>query len=230
MAGTGKSKKPNTRKKSPALVVEGLSTFVSSTRDHWRSAEYGAVDTIFKQGDPADSVFYIEQGSVQLSIVSEQGKERVIAALHSGEFFGEGCLTGQELYLATATALEPTIAVRIEKATMVRVLLEQPAFAQQFTAFLLLRNTKIEADLVDQLFNSSEKRLARTLLILANFGKDGKMEQVIPKVTQETLAATVGTTRGRVNYFMNKFRKLGLIEYNGTLKVHSALLNVIIHD
>ena len=182
------------------------------------------------QGDPADAVFYIEKGKVQLTVVSEQGKEGVIAMLGAGEFFGEGCLAGQPLHIASASAMSNSIMVRIEKATMVRVLHEQPALSETFMAFLLSRNIQIEAELVDHLFNSSEKRLARLLLLLAHFGKEGKLEPVIPKIGQDVLAARVGTTRSRINYFMNKFRKLGLIEYNGELKVHTSLLNVILHD
>ncbi len=185
---------------------------------------------VFRQGDGADAVFYIQKGKVQITVVSEQGKEGVIAILEAGEFFGEGCLAGQPLHMATASAMGESAIVRIEKEEMIRVLREQPAFSQLFMAFLLSRNVQIEADLVDQLFNSSEKRLARVLLLLAHFGKDGRMEPVIPQINQEILAARVGTTRSRINYFMNKFRKLGFIEYNGTLKVHSSLLNVIVHD
>ena len=185
---------------------------------------------IFRQGDEADAVFYIQKGKVQITVASEQGKEGVIAILEAGEFFGEGCLAGQPLHMATASAMAESAIVRIEKDAMIRVLREQPTFSQLFMAFLLSRNVQIEADLVDQLFNSSEKRLARLLLLLAHFGKDGRMELVIPKINQEILAARVGTTRSRINYFMNKFRKLGFIEYNGTLKVHSSLLNVIVHD
>jgi CRP-like cAMP-binding protein len=162
--------------------------------------------------------------------VSEQGKEGVVAILDSGEFFGEGCLAGQPLQLATASALTRSKVTRITKQTMVGLIRDQPRFSQFFMAFLLSRNIAIEADLVDQLFNSSEKRLARVLLMLANYGKDGKMEPVIPHISQDMLAARVGTTRSRVNFFMNKFRNLGLIEYNGGLKVHSSLLNVIVHD
>ncbi len=185
---------------------------------------------IFRQGDGADAVFYVQKGKVQITVASEQGKEGVIAILEAGEFFGEGCLAGQPLHMATASAMAESAIVRIEKDAMIRVLREQPTFSQLFMAFLLSRNVQIEADLVDQLFNSSEKRLARLLLLLAHFGKDGRMELVIPKINQEILAARVGTTRSRINYFMNKFRKLGFIEYNGTLKVHSSLLNVIVHD
>ena len=200
---------------------------VEAAHDHARG------EAIFRQGDAADAVFYIRKGKVQISVVSEQGKEGVIGILESGEFLGEGCLAGQAFYMAAASALTETAAVRIDKEAMIRVLRERPDFSQVFMAFLLARNVQIEADLVDQLFNSSEKRLARVLLLLAHFGKDGQMELVIPQINQEILAARVGTTRSRINYFMNKFRKLGFIEYQGTLntlKVHSSLLNVIVHE
>jgi len=186
--------------------------------------------TIFRQGDPADAVFYVEKGKVQITVVSDQGKEAVIAILEAGEFFGEGCLAGQPLHMASAGAMAESTIVRIEKDRMIRELRDEPSFSQLFMAFLLSRNAQIEADLVDQLFNSSEKRLARLLLSLSHFGKDGTMELVLPKINQETLAARVGTTRSQINRFMNKFRKLGFIEYNGRLKVHSSLLNVIVHD
>lgn len=182
------------------------------------------------QGDPADAVFYIEKGRVQLTVVSEHGKEGVIAMPSIGDFFGEGCLAGQPVHIASATAMSSSTITKIDKETMVHVLREQPALSEMFMAFLLSRNVQFEADLIDQLFNSSEKRLARILLLLANFGKEGKLELVIPKINQDILAARVGTTRSRINYFMNKFRKLGLIEYNGELKVHTSLLNVIVHD
>jgi CRP-like cAMP-binding protein len=191
---------------------------------------YGKNESVFRQGEPADAVFYIRQGHIQILVVSEQGKEGVISVLGAGDFFGEGCLAGQPLYLASAIAIDQAIIVRIAKTLMVQALYDQPAFAETFTAFLLVRKIRVEADLVDQLFNSSEKRLARALLLLAQFGKDGTMEAIIPKVSQDALAARVGTTRSRVNFFMNKFRKLGFIEYNGELKVHSSLLNVIVHD
>ena len=187
-------------------------------------------EIVFRQGDPADAVFFIETGNVRLTVVSKHGKEGVIAMLGAGEFFGEGCLAGQPLHMASATTTALSEIVRVEKGAMVRLLHEQPTFSEMFMTFLLARNVQFEEELVDQLFNSSEKRLARILLLLANFGKDGKMEPVIPKISQEVLAARVGTTRPRINYFMNKFRKLGLIEYNGELKVHTALLNVILHD
>lgn len=185
---------------------------------------------IYQQGDPADAVYYIEVGKIQLTVVSEHGKEGVIAMLEAGEFFGEGCLAGQPLRMASASAMAQSTIVRIERAAMIRVLHEQPEISEVFMAFLLSRNIQIEADLIDQLFNSSERRLARLLLLLANFGKEGKMETVIPTINQDVLAARVGTTRSRINFFMNKFRKLGFIEYNGGLKIHTSLLNVIIHD
>jgi len=187
--------------------------------------------TIFRQGDPADAVYYIQNGKVQIIVASKQGKEGVIAILEPGEFFGEGCLAGQPLHMATAIAMAEATVVRIEKGAMIDLLREQPVFSQLFMDFLLSHHVQIEADLVDQLFNSSEKRLARVLLQLAHFGKDGQMEPVLPKINQDLLAARVGTTRSRINYFMNKFRKLGFIEYNGnTLEVHSSLLNVIVHE
>ena len=193
-------------------------------------AKYQRAHLIFRQGDAADAVYYIQQGKVQITIISEEGKERVVAMLEPGQFFGEGCLTGQPLHLATASAMTDCAIVRIEKDTMVRGLRDDSEFSQKFMAFLLSHNAQIEADLVDHLFNSSEKRLARVLLMLANFGKDAKLETVIAPINQEILAAKVGTTRSRINFFMNKFRKLGFIEYNGTLKVHTSLLNVIVHD
>jgi CRP-like cAMP-binding protein len=186
--------------------------------------------TIFSQGDEADSVFFIQAGKVKLSIVSQQGKEAVLALLEPGAFFGESCLAGQVMRMATATTEEESVLVRIEKAAMIRVLHKDPTFSELFMSYLLLHNMRIEEDLVDHLFNSSEKRLARVLLLLAHFGKDGKPESVVPKVSQETLAEMIGTTRSRVSFFMNKFRKLGFIKYNGKLHVHSSLLNVVLHD
>ena len=185
---------------------------------------------IFQQGDPADAVFFIQEGNVKLSVVSEQGKEAVVGILGAGDFFREGCLAGQPMHMASAVTMTASTVVGIEKDTMIGVLHDEPKLSELFMTFLLTRNIQFEADLVDQLFNSSEKRLARILLLLANFGKGGKMEMVVPKISQEVLAARVGTTRSRINYFMNKFRKLGLIEYNGGLNVHSSLLNIIVHD
>jgi len=185
---------------------------------------------IFSQGNPADAVFYIHEGKVKIVVTSEHGKEAVVAVLGAGEFFGEGCLIAQPLRLATATALSECMVMRVAKAQMVRVLHAEPTFAEVFTAHLLTRKNRVEEDLIDQLFNSSEKRLARTLLLLANFGKEGKPEPVITKIHLETLAEMVGTTRPRISFFMNKFRKLGLIDYNGHLEVHSSLLNVVLRD
>jgi CRP-like cAMP-binding protein len=203
----------------PASIGEGRSV-----------AKYERGQLIFRQGDAADAVFYVQNGKVQITVVSDQGKEGVIGMLEAGEFLGEGCLAGQPLHMASASATAESAIVRIEKNAMIRALRDEPTFSRLFMDYLLSRNVQIEAELVDQLFNSSEKRLARVLLLLAHFGKDGKMEPVIPNISQEILAARVGTTRSRINFFMNKFRKLGFIEYNGSLKVHSALLNVIVHD
>jgi CRP-like cAMP-binding protein len=175
-------------------------------------------------------VFYIQKGQVKVTVISEQGKEAVVAVLGPDEFCGEGCLTGQPLRMATATAMTEGEIMRIEKASIIRVLHEEPAFSEMFVAHLLARTIRVEEDLVDQLFNSSEKRLARTLLLLANFGKEGKPEPIIPKISQETLADMVGTTRSRVSFFMNKFRRLGFINYNGSLQVHSSLLSVVLAD
>jgi CRP/FNR family transcriptional regulator, cyclic AMP receptor protein len=186
--------------------------------------------TVFSQGEPADSVFYIQKGKVKITVVSEQGKEAIVAILGAGAFFGEGCLAGQPLRIATVTAIMECEIMRLEKAAIIRVLHEEPAFSEMFMSHLLTRNIRVEADLVDQLFNSSEKRLARALLLLANFGKEGKPEPVLAKVSQEMLAEMIGTTRSRVSSFMNKFRQLGLIDYNGKLEVHSSLLNVVLHD
>jgi CRP/FNR family transcriptional regulator, cyclic AMP receptor protein len=185
---------------------------------------------VFSQGDPADAVFYIQKGKIELKVSSEQGKEAILAALGVGDFFGEGCLVGQPSRMATAAAATEASVMRIEKPAIVAVLRDEPVFSALFIRYLLTRNIRIEEDLVDHLFNSSEKRLARVLLLLANFGKEGKPEVVIPKISQETLAEMIGTTRSRVSFFMNKFRKLGFIEYNGAPSVHSSLLNVVLHD
>jgi CRP/FNR family transcriptional regulator, cyclic AMP receptor protein len=191
---------------------------------------YRKDQVVYRQGDPSDSVFYIQSGKVKKTVVSEQGKEAVIAILDTGDFFGEGCLTGELLRLATVSTLMNCVIARISKADITRVIHEEPAFAELFISHLLARNSRVEEDLVDQLFNSSEKRLARTLLLLANFGKEGRPEPIIAKVSQETLAEMIGTTRSRVSFFMNKFRKLGLIDYNGAIEVHSSLLNVVLRD
>ena len=192
--------------------------------------EYRSNQTVFAQGDPADAVFFIETGKVKLTVVSARGKEAVIGVLDRGSFFGEGCLAGQPLRMATASAIQAASIIRVGRSTMIRQLHRDPEFAELFIAYLLSRNARIEEDLVDQLFNSSEKRLARILLLLAHFGKEPRPDIVIPKVSQETLAAMVGTTRARVSYFMNRFRKLGFIEYNGGVQVHGGLLSVVLRD
>jgi CRP/FNR family cyclic AMP-dependent transcriptional regulator len=185
---------------------------------------------LFAQGDVADRIFYIQQGKVKLSILSEEGREAVIAILTTGQFVGEGCLNGHRVYVATTTALEKCLITSITKPAMLSFLHEEPRFSDFFMAYLLTRNSRIEEDLVDQLFNSSERRLARTLLLLANFGKEGNRQAISPNISQETLAKIVGTTRSRVSFFMNKFRKLGFLDYNGHIEVHSSLLSAVLHD
>jgi CRP-like cAMP-binding protein len=192
--------------------------------------EYRKNQRIFAQGDPADALFYIQKGKVKRTVVSRHGKEAILAVIGPGDFFGEGCLAGQQRRMSTAVALADCSIVRVEKMAAIEVIRDQPRFSELLVSHLLSRNIRIEEDLVDLLFNSSEKRLARILLLLANFGKNGKPEQVIPKISQETLAEMVGTTRARVSFFMNKFRKLGFVTYDGGLEVHSSLLNVILHD
>jgi len=193
-------------------------------------SNYRKNQKIFSQGDPADAVFYIQKGKAKITIVSGLGEEAVVAILGKDEFFGEGCLAGQPLRIATAVAMVDCEIMRIEKTALIRTLQDQPAFSEMFLAHMLLRTIRVEEDLVDQLFNSSEKRLARALLLFANFGKEGKPEAIIAKVSQETLAEMIGTTRSRVSFFMNKFRKLGFISYNGKMEVHSSLLSVVLND
>jgi len=205
-------------------------SFLAKVGEGRTIATYRKNQPIFAQGDPADALFYIQKGKVKLTVVSRHGKEAIVAILGPTDFFGEGCLAGQPRRMATAAALSDCSIVRIEKPAAIKVIRNQPRFSELLMSYLLSRNIRIEEDLVDRLFNSSEKRLARILLLLANFGKDGKPEQVIPKVSQETLAEMVGTTRARVSFFMNKFRKLGFVDYDGNLEVHSSLLNVILHD
>ena len=185
---------------------------------------------VFSQGDAANAVFFIQEGQVKLSVLSQQGKEAVVALLEQGNFFGEGCLAGQLVCMATATSLGNSSLVRIDKQAMIDVLRNEPTFSELFLTHLLYRNIRTQEDLVDQLFNSSEKRLARILLLLAHFGKEGKHEPMIAKISQETLAEMIGTTRSRVSFFMNKFRKLGFVYYNGGIHVHSSLVNVVLHD
>jgi CRP/FNR family transcriptional regulator, cyclic AMP receptor protein len=205
-------------------------TFLSTIDGGRKIATFSKEQTIFVQGDPSDAVFYIQKGKVKLTVVSKTGKEATIGILNEGDFFGEGCLTGQLLRLCSAIAMTDCSVMRIEKKSMMEVLHRESTFSDMFVAYLLARNIRYEEDLVDQLFNSSEKRLARILLLLAHFGKDAKPEVAIPKISQETLAEMIGTTRSRVSFFMNRFRKLGFIRYNGELEVHSSLLNVVLHD
>ncbi|MGB7761372.1 MAG: Crp/Fnr family transcriptional regulator [Bryobacteraceae bacterium] len=207
-----------------------LQTFLTKANGGRTLADYLANDHIFAQGDPADAVFYITKGEVKLSVLSKQGKEAVVAILKDGDFCGEGCLAGQLVRMASAIAMSKCSVMKVEKAAVLQLLHGEPEFAELFMAHLLSRNIKIEEDLVDQLFNSSEKRLARVLLLLANFGNGGAPQTVVPKISQETLAGIVGTTRSRVSFFMNRFRKLGFIDYNGGLKIHSSLLNIVLHD
>ena len=215
------------RKRTPAFNPQ---TFLSKVGSGKTSLTSPKKQALYSQGDAADAVFYIQAGKVKLTVVSQQGKEAVVAILEQGNFFGESCLAGQTVRAATATALEDSSIVRIDKDAMFHVLHKEPTFAELFMSYLLAHSIRIQEDLVDQLFNSSEKRLARILLLLAHFGKEGKPEPVIAKVSQEMLAEMIGTTRSRVSFFMNKFRKLGFIDYNGGLYVHSSLLNIVLHD
>jgi CRP/FNR family transcriptional regulator, cyclic AMP receptor protein len=193
-------------------------------------SEFEKDQIIFSQGDPADAVFYIQKGRIKLTVVSEQGKEAVVGVLGPGQFFGEGCLNGHPVRVTTGAAVVASRITRIAKVSMIATMHDQPGFSELFMAYLLTRNSRIEEDLIDQLFNSSEKRLARLLLLLANFGKDGRPEPIVGTFSQETLAEMIGTTRSRVSFFMNKFRKLGYIEYNGKLEIHNSLLNVVLYD
>jgi CRP/FNR family cyclic AMP-dependent transcriptional regulator len=224
-----------TRVRNPPMEREekvpfDVKAYLSRSNAGRTRSTYREYQTIFSQGDPADSVFYIQKGKVKLTVLSEQGKEAVLAILGPDEFCGEGCLTGHTLRRTSAVAITQCEILRIEKAAMIRVLREEPAFSEMFIAHQLARTIRVEADLIDQLFNSTEKRLARTLLLLANFGKEGKPEPIIANINQEMLAEMVGTTRPRVSHFMNKFRKLGFIDYNGHLEVHSSLWNVLLHE
>jgi CRP/FNR family cyclic AMP-dependent transcriptional regulator len=207
-----------------------VEAFLDSAGVERRIMRFARGARVFAQGAPANSVFFIEDGGVKLSVLSPAGKEAIVGMLGPGDFFGEGCLAGQPLRMGNATAVTRTTALRIQRADMIRALHEHTSFAEHFLAHMLERNIRIEEDLVDQLFNSSEKRLARTLLLLARFGREANSQRVLPKLSQETLAEMVGTTRSRVNFFMNKFRRLGFIEYNGGLKVHTSLLSVVLHD
>jgi CRP/FNR family cyclic AMP-dependent transcriptional regulator len=216
------------KRKTPSFDPKAFLAKVNGGRT---ISEYRKGQAVYAQGEPADSVFYIQSGKVKKIVVSEQGKEAVVGLFGTGDFFGEGCLGGEALRLATTAALTDCVIVRMSKENIIRVIHEEPAFAELFISHLLARNSRVEEDLVDQLFNSSEKRLARTLLLLANFGKEkSEPEPVLAKISQETLAEMIGTTRSRVSAFMNKFRKLGLIKYNGHIEVHRSLLNVVLHE
>lgn len=222
-------------RRSPKRAKLGLSAFdvqlfLDSAGLGRTVSKFPAKETISTQGDPANHVMYIQEGSVKLTVVNEVGREAVVAILGPGDFFGEGCLAGLSICMATATTIAPTTVLVIEKNEMIRVLHSEHEFSDRFIAYMLGRNIRVEEDLVDQLFNSSEKRLARTLLLLARFGAAGEPEKVLPKVSQETLAEMIGTTRSRVNFFMNKFRKLGFIQYNGEIHVNNSLLSVVLHD
>jgi CRP/FNR family transcriptional regulator, cyclic AMP receptor protein len=217
-----------TRKQNPSFDPK---LFLAKVGEGRSIGKYRKDQIVFSQGDPADAVFYIQKGKAKVTVVSEQGKEAVVAILGPSDFFGEGCLAGQPRRMATVSTMADGLFMRLEKASVVRVIHDEPAFSELFIAHLLARTIRVEEDLIDQLFNSSEKRLARMLLLLASFGKEGRPEPIIANVSQETLAEMIGTTRSRVSFFMNKFRKLGFIHYNGGgLEVHSSLLNVILHD
>ncbi len=220
----------STRLKATAKGAFNAQDFLDSAGVARKVAEFGKKEAIFSQGDPCKNVLYIQKGGVRLSVVNETGKEAVVAVLGPGDFFGEGCLAGQPRRIGTATAITPTTVLVIEKNEMIRVLHSEHEFSDRFISYMLGRNIRVEEDLVDQLFNSSEKRLARTLLLLARYGKEDKPQKVLPSISQEMLAEMVGTTRSRVNFFMNKFRKLGFIKYNGGLHINTSLLSVVLHD
>jgi len=213
--------------RSPAFDVK---LFLDSAGLGRKVGKFRAKETVFAQGDPAKTVLYIQEGGVKLTVVNETGKEAVVAILGPGDFFGEGCLAGQSICMATATTIAPTTVLVIEKNEMIRALHEEHEFSDRFIAHMLARNVRVEEDLIDQLFNSSEKRLARTLLLLARYGAQDRPQKVLPRVSQEMLAEMIGTTRSRVNFFMNKFRKLGFIEYNGEIHINKSLLSVVLHE
>jgi len=222
---TVKSKRKSTRK-----LAFDVQAFLDSAGVARRVVEYRKSQKIYSQGEPAERVLYIQNGGIKLSVVNEVGKEAIVAILAAGDFFGEGCLAGQNVRMGTATAITPATVLVIEKREMIRLLHAEHAFSDRFVTYMLARNIRIEEDLVDQLFNSSEKRLARTLLLLARYGEQEQPQKVLAKISQETLAEMVGTTRSRINFFMNKFRKLGFIKYNGGLHIDSSLLSVVLHE
>jgi len=218
------------KRKSTQKIAFDAQAFLDSVGVARKVIDFRKAEVVYSQGDAAKSIMYLRAGGVKLSVVNEVGKEAVVAILEPGDFFGEGCLAGQPVRMGTATAITPTAVLEIEKSEMFKVLHAQHAFSDRFLTFMLARNIRIEQDLIDQLFNSSEKRLARTLLLLARYGKEDQPQGVLPKMSQETLAEMIGTTRSRVNFFMNKFRKLGFIHYNGGLQINTSLLTVVLHE
>jgi CRP/FNR family cyclic AMP-dependent transcriptional regulator len=230
MRQTASSSSTKSKRKSTEKLAFDAQAFLDSAGISRKVKEFKRAEAIYAQGNPASSVMYLQSGGVKLTVVNEVGKEAVVAILGPGDFFGEGCLAGQPVRMGTATAITPTITLVIEKSEMFKVLHAEHGLSDLFIKFMLARNIRIEADLVDQLFNSSEKRLARTLLLLARYGKQDQLHGVLPKMSQETLAEMIGTTRSRVNFFMNKFRKLGFIKYNGGLQINTSLLSVVLHE
>jgi CRP/FNR family transcriptional regulator, cyclic AMP receptor protein len=218
------------QRKSQRKSAFDAKVFLDTSGAARKVIEFKKAEIVYSQGDAARSIMYLQSGRIKLSVVNEVGKEAVVAMLEPGDFFGEGCLAGQPVRIGTATAITPSAVLDIEKSEMFKVLHEQHAFSDRFLTFMLARNIRIEEDLIDQLFNSSEKRLARSLLLLARYGKEDQPQGVLPKVSQETLAEMVGTTRSRINFFMNKFRKLGFIKYNGGLQINRSLLTVVLHE
>ena len=218
------------KRKSTQKLAFNVQVFLDTAGVARKVIEFKKAEVVYSQGDAAKSIMYLQAGGIKLSVVNEVGKEAVVAILEPGDFFGEGCLAGQPVRMGTATAITPSAVLNIEKSEMFKVLHEQHAFSDRFLTFMLARNIRIEEDLIDQLFNSSEKRLARTLLLLARYGKEDRPQGVLPKVSQETLAEMIGTTRSRINFFMNKFRKLGFIKYNGGLQINTSLLTVVLHE
>jgi CRP-like cAMP-binding protein len=218
------------RNKPKQAAAFPLAPFLAQPGKGQTVGKYRKNQIVFTQGDPADAVFYVQKGKLKITVVSERGKEAVASLLGPDEFFGEACMAGQALRLVTVSAMTDAVVVRIEKPEMIRLVQEQPAFSEMFMTHILNRTIRVEADLIDQLFNSSERRLARLLLLLANYGSEGKPEPIISKISQETLAEMIGTTRSRVSFFMNRFRKLGFISYNGHIEVHKSLLNLVLHE
>jgi len=214
----------------PAKSAFDAHVFLARVGEGKSILQFKKGQNVFVQGDPADAVFYIQKGEIKLTVLSDHGKEAVVGILGPGQFFGEGCMNGHKLRIATTTAMENCVITAITKTAMIAALHDEPLFSEMFMAYLLTRNSRIEGDLIDQLFNSSEKRLARLLLLLANFGKEGSPQPISPSISQETLAEMIGTTRSRVSHFMNKFRKLGLIDYNGHIEVHNSLLSAVLHE